>query len=132
MENNAFLKKKEELCVAQLLNGMLIIGENCDGVIKNPILFNYQQEFKEYDEYGNGVGEAIGMGFKASVIGDPMISRKAFALEGVPEIKKYILNDIPKSMCIVCNSLTDVHVGPHLLGLYNDIMTKVPQPKIKV
>lgn len=134
MENNVFFKKKEDLCVAQMLNGLLIIGEkpNSEGMIKNPIAFSYEQEYAEYDEMGRGIGDPKGIGFKSTVIGDPMISRKANALEGIPEIKKYILGDIPKSMCMVCNLLSEINIGSHLLGLYNDVMTKVPQSKLKL
>ena len=122
--------KKEDLCVAQLFNGMLIMGEDKGDRIENPITFSYQQEFAEYDEYGVGKGTPNGVGFRSAPIGDPIISRKLNALEGIPEMKKFILNPIAKSNCMICNNLKDIEIGGHLLGMYSDVMTKVASPMI--
>lgn len=129
---DVFFKKKEDLCVAQLLNGMLIIGEDSGDYIKNPIQFSYHPEYAEYDEMGSGIGKPTGMGFKAGIVGDPQISVKSVIIEGAPDINKFIMHNIPKSMCIICNKLTDIEMGSALLGLYNEIMTKVTSPASKL
>lgn len=120
--------KKEDLCVAQLFNGMLIMGEDKGDKIENPITFSFEQQFAEYDEYGVGKGTPTGVGFRSYPIGEPVISRKVNALEGIPEIKKFILNPIAKSNCMVCNNLKDIEIGGHLLAMYSDVMTKVASP----
>jgi hypothetical protein len=125
-----FNKKKEELCVAQLLNGLLIIGEDGGDKIENPISFSYQQEFAEYDENGMPVGKPLGTGFRTSPVGDPNISRKAIVIEGVPEIKKFVLSPIPKSMCMICHNLKEIEIGGHLFNLYAEVMTKISSPTL--
>lgn len=122
-----FNKKKEELCVGQMLNGVMIIGEDKGDHLENPIQFTYQQEYDKYDEYNMPAPDAkvTGVGFRSAPVGDPILCKKAFALEGVPEIQKFILSPIPKSMLMVCNKLSDIEIGGHLFSMYADTMTKV-------
>lgn len=108
-------KAKNELVVAQLLNGATIIGESpVEGLIRNPISIQIVQ-----DEHG--------VGFKAGVVGEPILSRKVAPLAGVPEITNFILTPIPVSMCMVCNNLSDIGTGDMFVNLYNEVMTKVPE-----
>lgn len=122
-----FNKKKEELCVGQMLNGVMIIGEDMGDHLENTIQFTYQQEYDKYDEYNMPTQDAkiTGIGFRSAPVGDPILSKKANALEGIPEIQKFILSSIPKSMLMVCNKLSDIEIGGHLFSMYADTMTKV-------
>jgi len=108
-------KSKNDLVVAQLINGAIIIGEKpVDGLIHNPISIQMVQDER-------------GVGFKAGVVGEPILSRKVTTLAGVPEITNFILTPIPVSMCIVCNNLNDIGAGDIFVNLYNEVMTKIPE-----
>lgn len=128
-----FNKKRDELCVGQMLNGVMIIGEDKGDYLENPIQFTYQNEYDKYDEYNMPAQDAkvTGVGFRSAPIGDPILSKKANALEGIPEIQKFILSPISKSMLMVCHKLSEIEIGGHLFNMYADTMTKVNSMPIK-
>lgn len=121
-----FSKKQDEICVGQLFNGMLVIGEDGGDVVKNVIQFIYQPEYKK-DEKGIPTDQYIGTGFRVLPAADPFISKKANALEGIPDICKYILPTINKSQFLICNKLNEISAGGQLFGMYAEIMTKKPK-----
>lgn len=110
--------KKEDLCVAQLFNGIIVLGEDKGDYIENPISIEYAPS-------------ESGIGAMCKCIGDPILSKKANALEGIPEIKKFILKPMAKSNCMICNNLSEIELGGQFLSMYADVMTKVANPNEK-
>jgi len=87
-----FYKPREEICVASMINGTMIVGtfNKVLQCIDEPIAFTYRHEFKDYDEKtGKGVGEPIGINFAPGLVGDPELKAKAVFIEGQADIKKF-------------------------------------------
>lgn len=134
MTTTVFYKKREELIVAQLLNGMMVIGsfneeKNC---IDEPIAFQARPEYNDYDQNtGQGIGDPIGMNFIPQLVGDGIIKQKEVFIEGQPDIRKFHFTPISLDICITHNMINDIKVGPQLHTFYNNIMTTVTPDKKK-
>jgi len=121
-----FEKTKKDLCVGQLLNGMIVVGE-----APNP----NSNEFKKGEVIKNPVQIEIvpdpngkGFGFKSSIVGEQFISKKAISLDGIPVIQTFELYPLPVEMFISLHKLDVIFHGEAFMQVYNELMTKMPEP----